>query len=84
MIFTRRRFFQALAASALAAGVPLPIGFPREAPDFEFKPGDQLTIHSAHGIYGSVFFYEDKFVILDGQPRKVTSFDPVSRVYTLA
>ena len=27
---TRRRFFFALAASALAAGVPLPIGFPRE------------------------------------------------------
>ena len=25
---TRRRFFQALAASALAASVPLPIGFP--------------------------------------------------------
>lgn len=30
MTLTRRRFFQALAASALAAGV-LPIGFPREA-----------------------------------------------------
>lgn len=28
MELTRRRFFQALAASALAAGVPLPIGFP--------------------------------------------------------
>lgn len=28
---TRRRFFQALAASALAAGVPLPIGMPVEA-----------------------------------------------------
>ncbi len=27
---TRRRFFQALAASALAAGVPLPVGFPAE------------------------------------------------------
>ncbi len=29
-LMTRRRFFQALAASALAAGVPLPVGFPRE------------------------------------------------------
>ncbi len=26
-MLTRRRFFQALAASAVAAGVPLPIGF---------------------------------------------------------
>ena len=27
---TRRRFFQALAASALALGVPLPTGFPEQ------------------------------------------------------
>ncbi len=27
-LLTRRRFFQALAASALVAAVPLPIGFP--------------------------------------------------------
>lgn len=31
MDLTRRRFFQALAASALAAGVPLPIGMPLRA-----------------------------------------------------
>ena len=30
MELTRRRFFQALAASVVAAGVPLPIGVPRE------------------------------------------------------
>ena len=29
-MLTRRRFFQALAASALAAGVPLPVGFPEQ------------------------------------------------------
>ena len=29
-LMTRRRFFQALAASALAAGVPLPVGLARE------------------------------------------------------
>lgn len=28
MDLTRRRFFQALAASAVAAGVSLPVGFP--------------------------------------------------------
>ena len=30
MDLTRRRFFQALAASALALGVPLPAGFPEQ------------------------------------------------------
>ena len=34
-LMTRRRFFQALAASALVAGVPLPIGFPKEPPPVE-------------------------------------------------
>ncbi len=28
---TRRRFFKTLAAAALVAGVPLPVGFPTEA-----------------------------------------------------
>ena len=30
-MLTRRWFFQALAASVVAAGMPLPVGFPREA-----------------------------------------------------
>jgi len=29
-LMTRRRFFQTLAAAAVAAGGPLPIGFPKE------------------------------------------------------
>lgn len=40
---TRRLFFQALAASALAAGVPLPLGFPQE-PSMPFvTPSNYLT-----------------------------------------
>ncbi len=34
MELTRRRFFQALAASALVLGVPLPIGMPASAVKF--------------------------------------------------
>jgi len=57
-MFTRRRFFQVLAASALAAGV-LPAGFPREAmielPGFE--PGDTLWelryVSLKDGVLGS-------------------------------
>ncbi len=39
-LITRRRFFQALAASALAAGVPLPIGFPEGVKWAASGPGD--------------------------------------------
>lgn len=38
---TRRHFFQALAASAMAAAVPLPIGFPKETIDLKYYLFDQ-------------------------------------------
>ena len=37
-MLTRRQFFQSLAASVVAAGMPLPVGFPREA-----KADDGIT-----------------------------------------
>ena len=38
MNLSRRQFFRALAASVVAAGVPLPLGFPAKA-----KPLDQTS-----------------------------------------
>ena len=51
-LMTRRRFFQALAASVVAAGVPLPAGMPLSAaePIYEYEmttPWDLRTLVAA-------------------------------------
>lgn len=39
-LLTRRRFLSALAASVVAAGMPLPIGFPRKTVSFDTTDAD--------------------------------------------
>lgn len=42
---TRRAFFQSLAASALVAGAPMPVGFPSESEFVTYPfPGDSLDV----------------------------------------
>ena len=69
-LLTRRRFFQALAASALAAGVPLPVGFPKNAfGRTELAPVDA---------------YIGEWIILDGHWRVITDYNPATRTVTLS
>lgn len=53
---TRRQFFFALAASAVAAGVPLPTGMPAEVPDVQIFDADDV-VWTAYGGDLSVVRY---------------------------
>jgi len=55
LVLSRRRFFQALAASALAAAVPLPVGFPREEhPVDQYYTGRMMVITA--GVHQGEFY----------------------------
>lgn len=43
-MLTRRAFFQSLAASVVAAGMPLPVGFPEEIDPRGYEPDDMWDI----------------------------------------
>ena len=54
---TRRRFFQALGASALAAGCALPIGFPQE--QFEWSIRTESTTGYCEGYGYTAHHYDE-------------------------
>ena len=64
---TRRRFFQALAASALAAAVPLPIGFPTEP----------LRPMLPQGYYTGMMLWHDNRMSM------ITDYDPLTSTFTI-
>ncbi len=67
---TRRKFFCALAASVIAVGAPLPIGFPRKIVSFDVDEfvialytSDGNTNKFKHSYKGKINFIEyNKFI----------------------
>ncbi len=79
-LMTRRRFFQALAASALAAGVPLPVGLARaevvvwvQRPSFLDEPGLITEYYFVSKFVNSGVVAELTETIVPPSPRRLSS-----------
>ena len=67
---TRRSFFCALAASVVAAGAPLPVAFPKTAPDTWYVTQGDMWFMITTPLHGEPTWVQLEWTAQDGQAQE--------------